>query len=64
MNAIAAYTSAVYSPVDPIQPTIRRQGSEGEKDGGSGRFKATEGHSHAELSSTCPTCGHRLNLSV
>jgi hypothetical protein len=64
MSPIAAYTNAVYTPVDPIAPTARRTGDEPGSQNGGGRFRASEGHSHGELASTCPTCGHTLNLSV
>ncbi|MBM3532826.1 MAG: hypothetical protein FJX60_07310 [Alphaproteobacteria bacterium] len=63
MDPIAAYASNVYTPVEPIAPAVRREGGN-PGEGGTSRFRASEGHSHGELSSTCPTCGHRLNLSV
>ncbi|MBM3548974.1 MAG: hypothetical protein FJX54_18685 [Alphaproteobacteria bacterium] len=64
MGPIAAYASNVYAPVEAIAPATRRTGDEAGSQSGGSRFQASEGHSHAELSSTCPTCGHKLNLSV
>jgi len=64
MGPIAAYSNNIYTPVEPIAPAVRRSGDEAGQQGSGSRFQASEGHSHGELSSTCPTCGHKLNLSV
>jgi hypothetical protein len=61
MSPIAAYASNP-APLQPISAVVGR--SSGDEGSGESRFSASEGHSHAELASTCPTCGHKLNLSV
>jgi hypothetical protein len=62
MSPIAAYANTP-APVPPIQAVTGRSGGESENSSES-RFQASDAHSHGELASTCPTCGHTLNLSV
>ena len=62
MSPIAAYANTP-APISPIQAVIGRSGDESGNSGES-RFQASDAHSHGELASACPTCGHALNLSV
>ena len=57
MSPIAAYASAP-QPLQPVAPIVGRSGGE------QSQFQASDVHSHGELASKCPTCGHTLNLSV
>jgi len=61
MNAISSlYETA--SPLQAVAPVAGRQAQAGRPEDGQGRFQASEVHSHGELSSACPNCGHTLNL--
>lgn len=63
MSPIAAYASAP-QPIQPTAPIVGRSGDGQGGEGGQSQFQASDVHSHGELASTCPTCGHTLNLSV
>lgn len=62
MSPIAAYANAP-QPLQPVAPIVGRSGGE-QSEGGRSQFQASDVHSHGELASACPTCGHSLNLSV
>jgi len=61
MNAISSLADPS-SPLQSIAAIVGRQSQAPKQEDGQSRFQATETHSHGELSSACPNCGHKLNL--